>query len=67
MDRFGIFVLYLMQCGAESGEKFEKFEISGGKTEFLKFLLVLRSTCSCLGAQLLITHQWALLLIQLLS
>ena len=42
-----MFVLYLMQCGAERGEKFEKFEFCGRK--IVKFLLVFHSTCRCLA------------------
>ena len=49
MDRFGMFVLYLLQCGAERGEKFEN---SDRKIEIVKFLLVFRSICRCLATLL---------------
>ena len=49
MDRVGMFVLYLMQCGAERGENFENFEFCGRKIEIVKFLLVFNSTCNCLA------------------
>jgi hypothetical protein len=70
MDRVGMFVLYLMQCGTERGENFKNFEFCGRKIEIVKFLLAFNSTCSCLApsivakclAQLLVTLLFGVLI-----
>ena len=39
MDRFGIIILYLMQCSAERGENFKVIDFAAEKSKMSTFCL----------------------------